>query len=108
MVLSATVQFDAAAVINHIITHKIDDNMLCNKGSVSGVEFQAYGFLSVFPDNRKSETRNSQLHFTEQRIGLVLAYKDGRGWAGTMDIMRTRSRFGDSIQRTVRRRAFQP
>lgn len=108
MVLSATVQFDTAAVVNHTITHKIDDNMLCNKGSVSDFEFQAYGFLSGFPDNTKSETGNSQLHITEQRIGLVLAYKDGRGWAGTMGIMRTRRRFGDSIQRTVRRRAFQP
>lgn len=108
MVLSATVQFDPATVINHTITHKIDDNLLRNKGSVPGFEFQAYGFLSVLPDNTKSETRNSQLHLTEQRIGLVLAYKDGRDWARTMGIMRTRRRFGDSNQRTVKRRAFQP
>ena len=108
MVPSATGQFDTATVINHTITHRIDDNMLCYKGSVSGFEFQASGFLSVFPGNTKPDTRNSQLHFQEQRIGLVLAYKDGRGWARAMGLMRTRRRFGGSIQRTVRRRVFQP
>jgi hypothetical protein len=76
----ATVQFDTAALVNYTITHKIDGNIPCRKLSVSGFEFQASGFPSIFPDNTKSETRNSwPFPGTAGRSRLGLQKRTGLG-----------------------------